>query len=187
MEQNDKQQQRNHYALIGFSSIIILVITVFIFSSFSFLLLSMSSWESGKKFSMSKWIFGSVALMDVTKVLSLSEVFQSQETLSTVSLSLLVLYSTFEHLFPPLSTHLVSTVYNLRWERERERNAFKANLRPVNFLSLSSQKASKVTIFSSLTTLFFSVSIYNIRSSEGEEDYKRGARKHKGVCGRVWF
>ena len=120
MEQNDKQQQqRNHYtsySLIGFSSIIILVITVFIFSS---LFSSSSSSQClvervGKMFNVEMDFRQRRANGRHESALSLSQVFQSQETLSTVSLSLLVLYSTFEHLFPPLSTHLVSTVDNLR-------------------------------------------------------------------------
>jgi len=191
MEQNDKQQQqRNHYtsySLIGFSSIIILVITVFIFSS----LFSSSSSSSsqclvervGKMFNVEMDFRQRRANGRHESALSLSSLSKSRDSLNCLSLSL----SFVQHVWASFSsTEHTPCIYRGQSEmREKERNAFKANWRPVNFLSLASQKASKVTLFS---LRCFSLSLSTIfRLVRGRQIIRGGRANTKGVCGRVWF
>ena len=113
--------------------------------------------------------------MDVTKVLSQS-LSKSRDVHVHSRLRVL-------HLFPRVSTHLLSTVDNLR-ERKREMLSMHIGLAPRQ-LFIFGQSVFFFSFFKShpSSSLFFSLSLYLHKSSGGR--WKWGARKHKNVrvCG----
>ena len=111
--------------------------------------------------------------------------------LSQLSLSLLVLYSTFEHLFPPLSTHLVSTVYNLRWEREREKEMLSRQTGAPSTFYLWPVKKPQKSPFFLLWLRCFSLSLSTIFGRVRGRKIIRGGRAntkvYADVCGFSFF
>ena len=193
MEQNDKQQQqRNHYtsySLIGFSSIIILVITVFIFSS----LFSSSSSQClvervGKMFNVEMDFRQRRANGRHESALSLSLSLKSFKVKRLSQLSLSLSLSFVQHVWASFSsTEHTPCIYRGQSEmREREKEMLSRQTgAPSTFYLWPVKKLQKSPFSLRCFSLSLSTSVF--RLVRGRQIIRGGRANTKGVCGRVWF